>query len=95
MDTGTSFYGPPKVVGTTDGGITKGAWQVEESLGTQPLGFITAPVAGLAPDTVYYYRFYATNSAGEAWAQDSAAFITPAIAAAFSASVFISATLPL
>jgi hypothetical protein len=61
--------------GTNDGGTVASAWSTNTVLGTQTPGIITNHVTGLASSRTYYFRYYATNSAGEAWA-GSTAFTT-------------------
>lgn len=55
--------------GTGDGGTaTTTAWENAASLGAFPAPTTLAHmVSSLAPDTIYTYRFYATNAAGSAW----------------------------
>jgi len=69
------YYGPQ------DGGTVKGNWQqailVAVNTNFNPVSLSTT-LNGLAPGTTYYYRFYATNSSGEAWAPASA-FFAPAL----------------
>jgi hypothetical protein len=65
--------------GRQDGGTGRDAWEQRQLLGVNtnfnPAIFTTA-LANLAPQTNYYYRFYATNSSGEAWAPVSSTFST-------------------
>jgi hypothetical protein len=63
--------------GTTDGGASFGGWDGTNTFAetSSPQEF-TWPVSGLDPATVYYYRFYASNGLGEAWAGTTAAFET-------------------
>lgn len=44
-------------------------------LGTQNQGPFVTAVAGLSPETLYYYRCYGTNLYGKGWS-DTAAFTT-------------------
>ncbi len=53
--------------GRTDGGTNKAAWERCENLGVRTAGPFSTVVTPLR-DTVYYYRCYATNSVGGAWA---------------------------
>ena len=62
--------------GTSDGGTTAGAWDESASCGTQAAGSFGINVTLLTPDTPYYYRAYATNSAGDDWADASGTFTT-------------------
>ena len=60
--------------GTADGGAaTTDAWQNAVALGVQSGAFSTS-LSGLMPGTAYYYRCYATNSEGAAWASASVSF---------------------
>ncbi|MGQ9663058.1 MAG: DUF2341 domain-containing protein [Kiritimatiellia bacterium] len=62
--------------GTGNGGMNAAAWATNTDLGTQPLGWITNSLTDLSPGTRYYFRYYATNSAGEDWANSSTVFST-------------------
>lgn len=42
------------------------------------LGLVQFTVTNLVPETTYYWRYYATNSGGEAWAPVAQSFRTPA-----------------
>jgi hypothetical protein len=57
--------------GRQDGGTVRGNWEdgrmVRVNTNFNPTTFRTT-VEGLAPQTNYYFRFYATNASGEAWA---------------------------
>lgn len=65
--------------GKQDGGTTFGAWQNARYVGLNtnfnPATF-SVSVSGLTPQTNYYYRFYAANSATNAWASASSQFST-------------------
>ncbi|MEM7394717.1 MAG: DUF2341 domain-containing protein, partial [Verrucomicrobiota bacterium] len=67
--------------GATDGGTTNSAWDNVVHFGltgdTPPVPYSTQ-VTGLTQDSTYYYRYYATNAAGEAWATSSTVFRTEA-----------------
>jgi hypothetical protein len=63
--------------GTTDGGNTQGNWASHLDLGTKGQETFYADVSNLTPNTPYYYRSYASNSAGFGWANTSAQFTTP------------------
>ena len=65
----TIYYGP------TDGGTDPLAWAASTSLGPLAAGG-SAPVSGLAANTPYFFRAYAQNSAGGAWAAASLSFTT-------------------
>ncbi|MCX7044152.1 MAG: hypothetical protein NTX50_01530 [Candidatus Sumerlaeota bacterium] len=62
--------------GQFDGGTNQAAWANSAFLGTMPVGFFSTPIAGLNRATTYYFRCYAQNSAGFAWAPVSANFTT-------------------
>ena len=61
--------------GTTDGGTTAGAWQSMALLPEQS-GSFAAAIGGLAGSTTYYFRCFAQNSAGGAWASATSQFTT-------------------
>ncbi|MDD5311413.1 MAG: DUF2341 domain-containing protein [Dehalococcoidia bacterium] len=65
--------------GTTDGGTTISSWANDENLGALGAGAFFSDVSSLTGSTTYYYRCYAVNSAGAAWASSSASFTTPAV----------------
>jgi hypothetical protein len=57
--------------GLQDGGTVRGAWDQSLNLGFNTnfsLATFTGTLANLLPNTNYFFRFYATNSSGEAWA---------------------------
>lgn len=57
--------------GTIDGGTDPNAWQNSADLGKPSAGQVSYLPTALTPGTRYYYRFYATNSAGEHWSEKS------------------------
>lgn len=61
--------------GTTDGGTDPAAWQASASPGIVGASG-TVPVSGLVANTQYFFRAFAQNSAGGAWAPASLAFTT-------------------
>ncbi|MCP4710032.1 MAG: hypothetical protein GY869_15520, partial [Planctomycetes bacterium] len=61
--------------GDDDGGIITGNWDHAINKGTQTGSFSSA-IAGLVPNKTYYYRCYATNSGGTAWAPATTNFTT-------------------
>jgi len=63
--------------GDNDGGTTPANWDHQENLGTKGAGTFYQDISGLNPDTTYYYRCYAENSAGSDWADSTASFTTP------------------
>jgi hypothetical protein len=63
--------------GTTDGGTTKGAWNLTPiGLGPLSLGGFSTNVSGLLASQQYWYRCYASNSFNDAWATASTNFTT-------------------
>jgi hypothetical protein len=64
------YYGP------SDGGTTPGSWQSSASLGSVN-GMATAEIIGLSNGTTYFFRAFATNNGGNAWASVSGSFTTP------------------
>ena len=62
--------------GDNDGGMTTGNWDKVEPLGTKGNETFYQEISNLSPNTTYYYRCYATNSAGSDWADSSASFTT-------------------
>ncbi|MGC9035724.1 MAG: DUF2341 domain-containing protein, partial [Verrucomicrobiia bacterium] len=63
-------------IGKTDGGAELSQWEQIYDLGVRSVGVIEAKVSNLQPGTLYYYRFYAENAAGGAFAPASATFTT-------------------
>jgi len=61
--------------GTSDGETTPGNWDDTELLGTQNSTFFE-DISSLSPETTYYFRTYAYNSAGGDWADSTASFAT-------------------
>ena len=59
--------------GTNDGGNNPAAWKNVTALGLQGAGPLSTNLTGLAA-TPYYYRLFATNAYGQAWASSSASF---------------------
>ncbi len=63
-------------LGPADGGSDPSAWQSMFGLGTRSAGPLSVTADGLAPDTLYYYRCFAINGSGFAWAPASATLRT-------------------
>ena len=61
--------------GTVDVMTNAGAWENAIPFGKQAR-FYSTPLDGLEPDTTYFYRSFATNNLGTAWAEDTASFST-------------------
>jgi hypothetical protein len=61
--------------GTTDGGTDSGSWDGFVDGGAQ-VGAFTTLIEGLIPNTNYFYRMFASNSAGSAWADSSEVVMT-------------------
>ncbi len=72
--------------GTSDGGTTVGSWQHDENLGIQPQGAFHKDITGLSPSYTYYFRCYAVNTVGSAWADGTTKFITQSLPGAPSVS---------
>jgi len=62
--------------GTVDRGQTTSGWDGSQNLGVRSAGAVSHTVSGLAQGATYYYRFYASSSAGEDWADPAASFKT-------------------
>jgi hypothetical protein len=61
--------------GTSDGGTTPTSWDTTVPMGTQSGAFSTS-IAGLLANKTYYYRAFASNVAGIAWAETTGQFTT-------------------
>lgn len=76
----TSTGGEPTEVsvywGTVDGVTAFGAWSHVDNLGTNGIGLLSRDVLNLTPNQTYYYRFFATNATGSAWASATTNFQT-------------------
>ncbi|MEM7391495.1 MAG: DUF2341 domain-containing protein, partial [Verrucomicrobiota bacterium] len=64
--------------GTTDGGTNPGAWDNRITVTANPPtpSVVSGVATGLVPDTVYYFRFYATNTFGVQWAYSARQFLS-------------------
>lgn len=63
--------------GTTDGGTNASAWAGELVLSPLPGSAPTGVLEGLLQGTTYFFRAFAENAAGPAWAAESLTFTTP------------------
>ncbi|MFT5853324.1 MAG: hypothetical protein ACI8XO_000565 [Verrucomicrobiales bacterium] len=63
--------------GDNDGGTTVGNWDNAILFGGQAGTFSTG-ISGLTPATTYYFRAFASNAAGDDWANSTATFSTGA-----------------
>ena len=79
-DTGSDTPNLTFYYGTKDGGINPTAWEKSASAGSDN-GDFSKTVSLLIPETTYYFRARAENSAGITWAADSRTFTTTAAAA--------------
>ena len=61
--------------GDNDAGTTAGSWDNSINLGRQG-GAFSSGITGLTPSATYYFRCFASNSAGDSWASSSASFST-------------------
>ena len=68
----------PTVVRCYYGTILAGesGWGYTNDLGTQAVGTVWTSLTGLTSNVKYYYRFYATNDAGEYWSVATSNFTT-------------------
>ena len=64
------------VWGTTDVGTNLASWTNTANLGTHGSGEVSTELVNLDPATTYFFRFYATNSAGTAWTDQTGSFTT-------------------
>ena len=65
--------------GTSDGKMVKADWGATNIMaGFQGEGILTNTVSDLTPNMSYFFRYYATNTAGETWADTSTVFNTEA-----------------
>ena len=66
--------------GLNDGVTNVGSWSSHSDLGIRSVGTFYADIGSLSPGTDYYYRCYASNSAGPSWASSTATFTTNSVA---------------
>jgi hypothetical protein len=57
--------------GDNDGETTPGNWDHTQDIGSQAAGTYYYDASGMTPNTKYYYRCYASNSAGDDWADST------------------------
>lgn len=76
LATGNDAPGVTLFYGTSNGGNNPGAWQGSVALGTQ-VGRFAQVIAGLLPNTTYYYTAEGVNAAGAAWGTPVQSFTTP------------------
>lgn len=62
--------------GTNDGGTNAFSWQYPQNFGYIGVGPFSTNIGGLASNATYYYRCYASNSFGTAWAPSTTNFVT-------------------
>lgn len=62
--------------GATDGTNNPAAWSNVVNLGALPVGPFSTATYDLQPDSLYYYRYFASNSVGTAWAVPTTNFTT-------------------
>jgi len=76
--TATGGEGPTVRIywGDNDGVTNPTNWDNVENLGIKGIGVFFQDISGLAPSTTYYYRCYASNSAGSDWANDTESLTT-------------------
>ena len=65
--------------GSTDGGTDPANWDSSVDFGPVGVGQYDELITGLTSETAYYYRAFASNEAGGAWASESAVFATSAL----------------
>jgi hypothetical protein len=68
--------GLPVAAGSVSVGLTDSNYFGETftTMGAGVTGQLSTTVSGLNPGTTYYYRFYALNSAGQAWGDPAVQF---------------------
>ena len=66
--------------GASDGGMDAAAWTRTNDLGLLSEGAFASLATGLTNGVTYYYRCYAANEVGEAWAPASTNFVARSVA---------------
>ena len=79
-DTGSDTPNLIFYYGTSDGGTNPASWERSVSAGSDA-GDFSKTVSLLTPETTYYFRVRAGNSAGVSWAPDTQSFATTSAAA--------------
>ena len=64
--------------GLTDMGQSTNGWGGNYSFGMRAPGPLTRNVTGLTANSIYYYRYYATNAQGQVWGDPAMVFVTGA-----------------
>ena len=77
IDTGGATPSVTIYWGDNDAGTSTGSWDNAINLGDQAGPFSTV-ITGLTPSTTYYFRAFATNTAGNDWANSTSSFTTQA-----------------
>ncbi|MDE0838477.1 MAG: hypothetical protein OSB41_05420, partial [Kiritimatiellae bacterium] len=72
--------------GDNDGEETTNNWDNVDSFGDQPAGDYSTHISGLIPNSTYYYRSFASNALGSAWAGETVSFNTLSPEIRFTAS---------
>jgi formylglycine-generating enzyme required for sulfatase activity len=62
--------------GLTDGGTNPAAWSFQDFIGPRTAGLFSTVVTSLPSNTMFFYRSYASNAFGDAWAPSSVSFQT-------------------
>lgn len=62
--------------GPVNGGTNQASWSNNNSLGLISTGVFSSGITGLISNKTYYYRCYASNVSGEAWAPTFSSFKT-------------------
>lgn len=60
----------------SDGGTNKASWTFTAALGSRAAGNVSHTASGLQTNTLYYYRFLASNANGQAWGTPAQSFTT-------------------
>ncbi len=63
--------------GASDGGSNRFAWSNSIFMGAISIGSFQTNITGLTSNSTYYYRCYASNALGTAWAPSTITFTTP------------------